>query len=185
MIRTLCVLIGALMSLVTACYAGEIKTDYDPAADFSHYKTYKMINGARDIAVAGRLTNTQVAGAVEDLLRAQFMTKGIQEEEVGGTPDLVVRYWAGVQQKTEVTDVNDWGGYAPFWDGGWWGPMWNDVMVTNYKKGTLLLDLIDSATKKLVWRAYLVATLSEDPDKAMEQADKDMTKAFQAFPPKK
>ena len=165
-------------------FAGEIKTDYDPTADFSQYKTYRMISH-NDIATAGQIQNPQLDNSVSDLIRAQMTAKGLQEDEVGGTPDLKVRYWAASQQKQKITDLDDWGGYDPFWDGGWWGPMWDDVMVTNYKKGTLLIDIIDTKTKKLVWRAYLIAALSGDAEKAMVEADKAMTKAFQDFPPEK
>lgn len=177
----------ALMLFCGICYATEIKTDYDPNADFSIYKTYRLISAGTDIATAGQLANPDTSGAVTDLLRAQFTEKGLQEDEIGGAPDLVVRYWSGSQQKKKVTDtdLDEWGGYDPFWDGGWWAPAWDEVMVTHYQKGTLLVDLIDAKTKKLVWRAYLVAALSENSEKAMEEADKALTKAFQNYPPKK
>lgn len=165
-------------------FAGEIKTDFDPTADFSQYKTYRMISGT-DIANAGQIQNPQLNNSVSDLLRAQLTAKGLEEDEVGGTPDLKVRYWAASHQKQKTTDLNDWGGYDPYWDGGWWGPMWDDVVVKNYQKGTLLVDLIDTKTKKLVWRAYLIGALSDDTEKAMVEADKSLTKAFQNYPPEK
>lgn len=175
----------ALILFCGVCYATDIKTDFDPNANFSNYKTYKMISGGADIEVAGQLSNPNLSSSVEDLLRAQMTEKGLEEEEVGGTPDIAIRYWAASQQRQKVTDLDDWGGYEPFWDGGWWAPMWNEVVVTNYQKGTLLVDLIDTKTKKLVWRAYLIAALSDNTEKAMEQADKALTKAFQNFPPNK
>jgi Domain of unknown function (DUF4136) len=184
MIREFLLVFLLMTSITDLSVAGEIKTDFDPAASFSNYRTYSLISGT-DIAVAGQLKDPDLASSVEDLLRAQLTGKGLEEEEVGGTPDLMVRYWAASQQKQKVTDLDNWGGYDPFWAGGWWAPMWDDVVVTNYQKGTLLVDLIDSKTRKLVWRAYLVGALSEDTEKALEEADKSLGKAFQNYPPKK
>ena len=182
--RNLFKVILTLILFSSICLAREIKTDFDPNADFLNYRTYSLISGT-DIAEAGQLPNPDLQASVEDLLRAQMTEKGLQEEEVGGAPDLKVRYWVATQQKQSVTDLDDWGGYDPFWGGGWWAPMWNEVVVTNYQKGTLLVDLIDTKTKKLVWRAYLIAALSDDSEKAMEEADQNLTKAFQNYPPKK
>jgi hypothetical protein len=175
------------MLVIAVSFATEIKTDFDPSADFSRYKTYRMISHT-DIATAGQIQNPQLDSSVNDLIRAQLTAKGLEEEEVGGTPDLKVRYWAASQQKQKETDLNglnDWGGYDLYSDGGWWAPMWDEVVVKNYQKGTLLVDLIDTKTKKLVWRAYLVGALSDDTQKAMVEADKAMTKAFQNYPPEK
>src|SRR5262245_50565105 len=174
----------AFVLFSSVCYGREIKVDFDPNADFTEYKTYNLISGT-DIAEAGQMENPDVASAVEDLIRAQMTEKGLEEEEVGGTPDLTVRYWVASQQKQTVTDLSDWGGFDPFWAGGWWGSMYDEVMIKNYQEGTMLLDLIDSKTKKLVWRAYLVGALDEDSAKAMKEADQDLTKAFEKFPPKK
>jgi hypothetical protein len=182
--RTLFFYMFAFVLFSTVCYGREIKVGFDPSADFTKYKTYGLISGT-DIAEAGQMQNPDLASAVEDLIRAQMTEKGLEEEEVGGTPDLIARYWVATQQKQKVTDLADWGGYDPFWDGGWWGPMYDEVMIKNYQKGTMLLDLIDTKTKKLVWRAYLVGSLNEDSGKAMVEADQDLTKAFEKFPPKK
>ena len=51
------------------------------------------------------------------------------------------------------TDPN----FGPFWTGGWWDPTYNDWWARTYNEGTLIIDLVDAHTKRLVWRAYAQA----------------------------
>lgn len=48
---------------------------------------------------------------------------------------------------------------------------------------SLVIDLLDGATEKLVWQALAEATLSSDPRKNAEKAGSVVAKAFAKFPP--
>jgi len=52
-----------------------------------------------------------------------------------------------------------------------------------YQEGTLIVDLVESSKKELVWRATIVAILRGSPEKNLELADKGVAKAFEAYPP--
>ena len=58
-------------------------------------------------------------------------------------------------------------------------------MTTAYEQGTLVIDLVDRRTKKLVWRGTAQAALSETPSKAEREAtiDEAVKKMFEKFPP--
>jgi hypothetical protein len=55
--------------------------------------------------------------------------------------------------------------------------------VENYKVGTLVVDLYDGSSKKLVWRGSASDTLSDKADKNTKNLDKAVQKMFQHFPP--
>jgi hypothetical protein len=55
--------------------------------------------------------------------------------------------------------------------------------VENYKVGTLIVDLYDGNSKKLVWRGSASDTLSDKADKNTKNLDKGVQKMFQHFPP--
>jgi hypothetical protein len=54
---------------------------------------------------------------------------------------------------------------------------------STYKVGTLVVDLFDSNTKKLIWRGSASAALSNKSDKNIKNLDKGVEKMFDHFPP--
>jgi hypothetical protein len=55
--------------------------------------------------------------------------------------------------------------------------------VDTYKVGTLVIDLFDASTKKLIWRGSASDTLSDKSDKNIKTLDKAVQKMFDRFPP--
>jgi Domain of unknown function (DUF4136) len=53
-----------------------------------------------------------------------------------------------------------------------------------YKVGTLVLDMYDSKTNKLMWRGTAVDTVSSKPEKNEKKLEKGIEKMFEKFPPK-
>ena len=68
-----------------------------------------------------------------------------------------------------------WGGF-----GGGFGDA--TTTVETYKVGTLVIDLFDAKTKKLIWRSSSSDTLSDNADKNTKNLDKGVNKMFQHFP---
>ncbi len=52
-----------------------------------------------------------------------------------------------------------------------------------YRKGILVIDMVDTATDGLVWRVYGTAKVSTDQDRR-EKIYKGVKKAFKKYPPK-
>ena len=51
------------------------------------------------------------------------------------------------------------------------------------RSGTLVVDLFDANTKKLVWRGSSSDALSDKSDKNIKNLDKGVEKMFDHFPP--
>ena len=62
-----------------------------------------------------------------------------------------------------------------------WGPYPQDFWVTEHPEGTLVIDLLDGKTGKLVWRAYIVAQGSGMNDASFIQ--KAVNKALENYRP--
>ncbi|MGH2479552.1 MAG: DUF4136 domain-containing protein, partial [Ktedonobacteraceae bacterium] len=54
--------------------------------------------------------------------------------------------------------------------------------VENYKVGTLVVDMFDTNTKKLIWRGSASDTLSGKPEKDEKRLEKAVSKMFEHFP---
>ena len=68
---------------------------------------------------------------------------------------------------------------------GWGVSYGGGVTTVEYKEGTLILDLVESAKKQLVWRATIVGTLQDSAEQNTELGNKAIAKAFEDYPPNK
>jgi len=176
---------GALWCAALAgCATVSVATDYDHAADFSSYHTFRIGGGHLVHEGVADDANTLVKERIENALRAALQGKGLHE--AAENADLQVGYYGGARTRTEVEGMPAYGpgpGFGPFWMGGWWDPSYNDWWARTYNEGTLIIDLVDARTKRLVWRAYAQAEIQipVSDQKVREAVDK----AFQNFPPRK
>lgn len=198
-------LAATVLLLVAGC-ATNYRNDFDPNVDFTRFRTYGYLE-PKEIDSSGLLSNSLVRQRVETLISRQLDSHGLRRVPLDQSPDLEVLYWVGVKEKQQVSSVPRQAPYPPTYvytprpgyarpypypypsypgypyGTGRWGTVYNDVMVTNYREGTLIVDLIDARTKNLVWRTYLVRALSDNPDDNLKGADRDLEKAFAKFPP--
>ncbi|MDH3196696.1 MAG: DUF4136 domain-containing protein [Candidatus Krumholzibacteria bacterium] len=176
-------LLPALLFAVVAagCSSMEFSHDWDKDADFATYRTYAWVNvptTAVGDAQAARRTNALLDKRIKSAVDAEMKTKGFSVDTA--SPDLLVVYHVGVQDKVNVTD---WG-YRYSYDYYGWGG--RNIDVYQYTEGTLILDLIDAQTKELVWRGSAMATLEDNP--SPEKAEARLQQAVQGimanYPPR-
>jgi hypothetical protein len=65
----------------------------------------------------------------------------------------------------------------------WGGGLGTTTTVNTYQVGTLVVDLFDAHTKKLIWRGSSADTLSDKSEKNIKNLDKGVQKMFDHFPP--
>src|SRR6266853_4880816 len=161
---------GIVLLAATASFAQQVKTDYDRSTDFSQYKTYSW----QKVQTQDPLLVDRIKEAVNTALAA----KGWTQVPSGGNVAIVAIEMTKNQQTLD-TFYNGFGG-------GWrWGGGFGDATTTveTYKVGTLVVDLFDANTKKLVWRGSMSDTLSDKSDNNIKNLDKGVQKMFQHFPP--
>lgn len=165
-------LIGPILFLVGASSAQHVKTDYDRNANFEQYKTYSW----EQVKTKNDLLVDRIKNAVDTVLQA----KGWTEVDSGGDVSVVAIEMARDQQ-TLNTFYNGFGGG---W--GWRGfGDFGDATTTTYtyKVGSLVIDLFDTKSKKLLWRGMASDTLSDNSDKNIKKLNKGVQKMFRRFPP--
>lgn len=161
---------GIMLLAATSSFAQQVKTDYDRNADFSQYKTYSW----EKVQTQDPLMADRIKEAVNSALAA----KGWTQAPSGGAVAIVAIEMTRNQQTLD-TFYNGFGG-------GWrWGGGFGDATTTveNYKVGTLVVDLFDANTKKVIWRGSASDALSNKSDKNIKELDKGVQKMFAHFPP--
>jgi len=159
---------------------GKTAVDFNPNLDFSKYKTFAFIGGVENLMmfqVDPQLMFDRIHHAVQQALTK----KGLREVQPSQNPDLVIRYWANPPSQVNVVTMGNWSPYRPYIDS-YWGWIYNDVSNSSAKEGSLIIDLIDSRSRDLTWRVYLMRKITT-PDKEWKKADEELAKAFDAYPP--
>lgn len=147
-----------------------VKTDYDHSADFSRYKTYSWISA--------RAGNDLWADRIMQDVDGQLAAKGWTKVEAGG--DATVSAFG--RTRNEQTLETYYTGF-PGWRWRGFGDGAAVTTVENTPVGTLVVDLFDGATKKLIWRASSTDTLSEKPEKNEKKLENAVADMFKHFPP--
>lgn len=181
--------LGVAALLFAGCDSGNgptVKTDYDKTVNFAQYHTFAFEKGR----IATRLGtpdpgNTLVADRIRDAVVNQLSAKGLQPTTQN--PDLVATYVAGARTRQEVENLGPnpyyssyFGGPFGFDRGGYFGRGYDQFYTNTYTEGTLILDLIDTHTKHLVWRAYVTGPVDNPDQKAINNA---VSAALKKFPP--
>lgn len=124
---------------LAGCGGFQIRTDYDRTADFSGLSSYAWLSIASDPGRPDELEN-----AIRDEIERQLTARGLHEV-LGGEPDLLVRYRITVEEKVEINDP-----YYAFHE------------VETYGLGTLLVELVEPATRHVIWLGSASARLRDD-----------------------
>jgi hypothetical protein len=167
--------VGIALLFASASVAQQVKTDYDRSANFSQYKTYSW----EKVQTQDQLWVDRIKEAVNTALAA----KGLTPVESGGDMAIVAIEMTKNQQ-TLNTFYDGFGGGWGWRRGGGFGGFGDATTTTeSYKVGTLVVDMFDAHTKKLVWRGSASDTLSDKSDKNIKNLDKGVQKMFDHFPP--
>jgi hypothetical protein len=169
-VQNVFVSIAMLFVLTAASFAQQVKTDYDRTANFAQYKTYSW----QDVKTKDPLWVDRIKSDVDAALTA----KGWKQVPSGGNISLVATEVTTTQQSLN-TYYNSFGGGRRF--GGGFAESTTTPEV--YKVGTLVLDMMDAQTNKLVWRGSSSDALSNKSDKNIKNLDKGVQKMFKNFPP--
>jgi hypothetical protein len=156
----------ALVLAAGVAYAQKVSVDSDPGAPFANYRTYAWIEGT---PAPNPLNEDRLHMEVD----ARLALKGLRMNTTN--PDLVVVTHVTTKERQEL--VVSGFGYGP-----WWGGGYSTANVETYIDGTLVLDLYDAKTKKMVWRGVATATASDKPTKNISKMNKALDKMFEKYP---
>jgi hypothetical protein len=157
----------ALVAALRAEPAGAqtVRVQWERGADFSKYQTFAWVEGQQAL-------DPEVDRLIRETVENQLSVDGIFPDEA--EPDLEVAYYASAKDELDVK-----GGYRGDWKES------GTVTVNRYRAGTLVIDLVDAAENRLLWRASASATITGDPKKSRSRIPQVVQKMFADFPPQK
>jgi hypothetical protein len=172
--RMLTSAIAASVLLAGTIALGQTITyDYDKSKDFGRAKTYAWVRGT---VVPDAFNHRRIVDAVN----AQMGIRGLREVEMAANPDLFIAYHASFDSDLHITGFSSgWGGYR-------FGDRSGTARTEEILVGTLAVDIIDAATRTIVWRSIATKEIDVDasPDKRAKNITKAAEKLFAHYPVK-
>jgi Domain of unknown function (DUF4136) len=93
----------------------------------------------------------------------------------------VILHGATQTKQSASTFYSGMGGYGYRGFGGGTGTA--STVVSEYRVGTLVVDMFDAKSKNLVFRGTAEDEISDNPEKNAKKLEKASTKMFKDFPP--
>lgn len=178
------VLLAAACALSAGCNMLQVTTDYDPSADFGRYQTYAWLDQPASKTGDYRLDSPLLAERLKRAIDEALPGRGLVLAEPEQA-DLLVGYHLTVQDKVDVTTIDRHYGYGAYWRYGG-GAGYSETYVSQYEQGTLVIDLVDTRSERLVWRGAGQSRLkaSTTPEESEERARNVVSHILFRFPPK-
>ena len=156
-----------MASLIGACASTpNTFSNVDPNVDFSQYKTFSFFSElSTDHAKYQSLESNFLKVAVAQ----EFDKRGLAHDPE--SPDLQINFYIHTKDKIKTRTVPTAGAYYgyrdPFYDP-WVGYGGYETRIDQYVEGTLNIDVVDTATKKLAWEGSIVGRITEKDIRNME-----------------
>ncbi len=177
MTRTLGLLTSAVV--LAACSSVKVQTEYDKATNFRAYRTYAWITQQPGPEQAPAVRDPRIHEAVVQGIDGGLGAKGMKRVELDQSPDLLVAVHGFASNRIDVQTYGY--NYAATPYGFYPGLQTTAVDVRQYRDGTLLIDLIDAATRQMVWRGTATDTFTPGAEaKAISNA---IEKTLKEYPP--
>ncbi|MEY4095024.1 MAG: hypothetical protein RLZZ53_2223 [Acidobacteriota bacterium] len=161
---------------LSGCATMVVSSHIERGADFTSYATYNW--GPPDNLPVGdpRLDNNPFFNDyLQGTIEKQLAAKGYRQAG-SGAPDLLIHYHASVSQRLDVYTVDNRYGYC-------YGNC--EPQVADFDQGTLVVDVVDAKTNKVVWRGWSQDTMNgviDNQERLEKQVEKGVTKMMQLLP---
>jgi hypothetical protein len=172
-------LLITLFVFTTPAVAQKIKVDFDKNADFSKFKTFSWTRGAPP---HNPLINQMIIDGVERSLAAKGLTK------VNDGGDLLVSVAVAIQYDIQVAQQSRGNTGSDLQTGIPTG----SAQPFDIRKGSLVIDMENPASKTIVWHGLATDTLRYEPSGDMQKdakkvegrVRKTVEKMLSKYPPK-
>jgi len=173
-----------ILTMLQACSGVRVSQDYEQGYNFLVLKTFSWKeNKNHEYGFKNNeLVDTRIRAAIVN----QF---GMQQYTYidSGVPDFYISYHFSIEQKISTQQVSGGvsmgrGSFGRYGSVG----ISTGTQVDAYDQGTLLIDVTDASSNKLIWRGISTQMVSEhsSPEKSTKQINETVKKLLAQFPPK-
>lgn len=166
-------IVGLVLLAALFVSAQNVKTDYDHNYNFSRLHSFA-------VKVGTAWGNTEMQNHAVEAITKQLIARGWTQAEEASCDALVVLNGATKTAQTFQAFYSTLPHYS--WQNVG-APLLADSDAYEYSVGTLVVDVFDAKTRRVVFRGVGEDTLSGDPGKVSSRIDQATRKMFEDFPP--
>ncbi len=156
----------ALLAGLVPALAFKVDVTYDPAVNFHAYRTYGWKSGTP-------ARRSEADRLITRMIERELKARGLKRSEGEADVFVITHVLADAHSLADLSDASYWA----FWSGlKTFDPM-------QVEAGTLVIDLLDADSKKIVWRGLAAGTLSEKMSKNERRVEKAIGRLFKEYPP--
>ena len=155
-----------------------VYTDSDPDYDLWSYQTFDWsekinIEANKNPMYYNELNDKRIKTAIAGELK----NRGYQIS--GNQPDILIHYHIVIQDRMEIVTEPYGYSYTPYW-------MHRRSAIIPYREGSLVIDMMDTRSKNLIWRGWAVAPIDRryTSEESAELIKLAVAKIFRKFPGK-
>jgi hypothetical protein len=186
----LAALVIAVGALETVAQKLDIETHKDKSADFSAIHTYAWLppapvlrNSAPDAATNPTLSQEALGPVITAAVDRELTARGLVQAPAE-TADVHVAYFAALTVGFNQSYLGEYYGYMTGWASpipSGYGPT---TSVTLYEKGTVLVDVVNRAANRGIWRGTVVTKVQQEHtlEKRTKRINDGMERLFREFP---
>ncbi|SDK23000.1 protein of unknown function [Catalinimonas alkaloidigena] len=141
--------------------------------DFSTYRIVEKVEGEKVPPLDPILNSPFNQARIETAVKAQLNSRGFHEDE---TPDVLVKFFTYVKDRQET---RSYGNTSPFM---WWYGGNANTYSRNYEESTLIVELYDARTNKLVWQGWAIGEANRSGKNQDAKTGEQVSRIFQNFP---
>lgn len=171
-----------------SCSSVKFTSNYDGSVDFTQFKTLSYYGWQDE---SDKLLNKFEKERIEKAFADEFEKRGISIVERDG--DIIVSLFIVVDQKKGATAyTNHYGGGGPYgyyggygYGAGWgWGMGYSSTSYQEYDYyvGTLVCDVFDSSTKKLIWQGVITGEIDDNPKTRERNTPRVIREVMKKYP---
>jgi len=159
----------AVAALVLASCASTPNTisNVDPEADFSRYQTFGFFD---PLATDQAGYESIVSSFLKVAMAKEMAERGFTYAE---NPDLKINFYVHTKEKIRSRSVPTAGAYYayrdPFFYDPWLAYPAYETRIDQYTEGTLNIDVVDAAAKRLVWEGAVSGRVTNEAIEQLEQ----------------
>jgi uncharacterized protein DUF4136 len=152
-----------------------VSAERSTATDFSAYRTYTWANPPPEPSLERPRTGRDLMDwRIRTIIENQLAAKGYDEVS-SGQADLVITYHLDLHD-AHTDSVQDYIAYRE--SGGDEGMQ--EAYVYGYQTGTFIIEVIDAATRRLVWRGSAGAVIN--PERQPDRVREAVLRLMERFP---
>jgi hypothetical protein len=175
-------LLIVVIVLLSAC-AANVRTEHDRAANFAAYRSFHWVappaRPVKDPVLDSQLLDERMQRAVTGVL----LSRGYRRAADAAHADFLVTYHTTSKLKVESDPASMQFGFYQGFPHGVGSVFLDSGDVSSHQEGALIIDIIDARSRRLVWRGWVTARVTQE-----RYAEPELSKAAHTilaqFPPR-